>query len=143
MEDEFTQKHISFIDTIHETTPTKDLPKVAKTLENLAKYYARSPKSRYLAKRYFKETLAIYKKLISKDRDKYLCEYIKLLIDGVETIMLSPVFLKKAQNLLSDPDICVQERIYFLERLKELKEKSFIKKSYIFRKNLDGKLTKA
>ncbi len=112
---------------IHEKTPINELPKSAKSLENIALYYAKSPKSRNLAKRYFKEVLKIYKKLYQYDKKIYSCDYIKALIDGVEFFMLSPILLKEAQKLLEKPNLCLKNRIYLIERLKELKEKNFIK----------------
>ena len=120
------------IDAIHNIVPVENLPKVAQRLENLAKYYARSPKSRHLAKQYFKEVLKIYKKLTLINKNEYICEYIRVLLEGVEEFMFSPVFLKEALEILADPKICFENRIYLLEKIKELKEKKFIQKSSLF-----------
>jgi tetratricopeptide (TPR) repeat protein len=119
------------INTIHNIAPIDKLPKIATNLENIARYYARSPKSRTLAKQYFKEVIKIYKKL-SLHEEKYLCEYLRVLLEGVEEFMLSAVFLKEAVDILADPKVCVETRLYLLEKIKELKEKKFIKQSKIF-----------
>jgi len=115
--------------TIHERVAIEDLPKSATSLENIALYYAKSPKSRALGKRYFKEVLKIYKKLYEHNPQEFSCSYIKALMDGVELFMLTPLLLKEVQKLLERPNLCLKNRVYLLERLKELKEKSFIKKS--------------
>ncbi len=120
--------------TLHEKVSIEDLPKSAVSLENLALYYARSPKSRALGKRYFKEVLKIYKKLFEHNPKEFSCSYIKALIDGVELFMFTPLLLKEAQKLLEKPNLCLKNRIYLLERLKELKEKNFIKKSKYYKK---------
>jgi len=119
------------VNTIHNIAPIENLPKIARNLENIARYYARSPKSRHLAKQYFKEVIKIYKKL-SLHEEKYLCEYIRVLLEGVEEFMMPPIFLKEAIDILADPKICLENRIYLLEKIKELKEKKFIKQSKIF-----------
>ena len=117
---------------IHNITKLEDMPNVAKKLDSIAKYYARSPKSRELGKRYFKEVIKMYKKLYANDPKKYSCEYIKSLIDGVEFFMMSPSLLKRANELLFNTRDCTKTRVYLLEKIKELKSKRFIKKTKIF-----------
>jgi len=114
---------------IHNITPLKKLPEVAKRLESLAKYYARSPKSRLLGKSYYKEVLKIYKKLAKEKPTEFTCDYINALLDGVEIFMMSPLLLQEAQELLMMSRDCIDMRVYLLERIKELRQRSFIKKS--------------
>jgi tetratricopeptide (TPR) repeat protein len=118
---------------VHNTTPIQMLPKSVAMLENIALYYARSPKSRSLGKRYFKEVLKIYKKLYEHDPQEYGCDYIRVLLDAVDKFMLTTLLLKEAQDILENPTICIEQRVELNERLKELKDKSFVKKSKIFR----------
>ncbi len=115
--------------TLHEKTDIKDLPKSAASLEKIALSYAASPKSRKLGKRYFKEVLKIYKKLYEHNPKEFSCSYIKVLIDAVELFMFTPLLLKEVQLLLEKPNLCIENRVYLLERLKTLKEKNFVKKS--------------
>ncbi len=117
---------------IHNITKLEDMPNVAKRLDNIAKYYARSPKSRELGKRYFTEVIKMYKKLHVSNPKEYSCDYIKALIDGVELFMMSPTMLKKANELLLRTRDCTEIRVYLLEKIKELKSKDFIKKTKIF-----------
>jgi hypothetical protein len=125
--DDNNRLNISLLYTLHDTLPLEELPKAAKTLENLAKYYARSPKSRHLAKKYFKESLNIYEKLFISDKDKYICEYIRVILEGIEDLMISDVLLKRVIKFLrNDPDICEEQRDYLLDKIKELQEKSYI-----------------
>ena len=114
---------------IHNITPIEKLPEVAEHLESLAKYYARSPKSRSLGKSYYKEVLKIYKKLVKKQPKEFTCAYINALLDGVELFMMSPLFLQEAQDLLMASRDCIDMRVFLLERIKELRKRSFIKKS--------------
>ena len=114
---------------IHNIAKKEDMPNIAKSLDNIAKYYARSPKSRETGKRYFKEVIKIYKKLSKEEPKKYSCDYIKSLIDAVEFFMFSTVLLKEANDLLNSSSDCVEMRVYLSEKIKELKEKNFIKKS--------------
>ncbi len=113
---------------LHNIAKIEDMPKIAERLDNMAKYYARSPKSRELGKRYFKEVIKIYKKLAKENPKEYSCYYIKSLIDAVEIFMFSSVFLQEANELLIKSKDCIDMRVYLLERIKELKNKSFIKK---------------
>jgi len=117
---------------IHNITKLEDMPNVAKKLDSIAKYYARSPKSRELGKRYFKEVIRMYKKLNKSDPKQYSCDYIKSLIEGVEFFMMSTTMLKEANRLLLDSRDCTETRLYLLEKIKELKSKTFIKKIKIF-----------
>jgi len=119
--------------TLHEKIDIEDLPKSAISLENIAIYYAKSPKSRNLGKRYFKEVLKIYKKLYEYKPKEFSCAYIKALLDGVELFMFTPLLLKEAQKILEKPHLCLANRVYLLERLKNLKEKNFIKKSKYYK----------
>jgi len=119
--------------SVHNTTPIEELPKSVEMLENLALYYARSPKSRPLGKRYFKEVLKIYKKLYDHDPKKYACDYTRVLLEGVERFMLTTLLLKEAQKILSNPNSCIEQRVYLSQKLKELRDKSFVKKSKIFK----------
>ncbi len=114
---------------LHNILPLEKMPEVAKNLENIAKYYARSPKSRALAKSYFYEVLKIYKKLAQSSPQEYTCDYIHALLDGVEIFMLSPLLLQEAQDILVKSRDCIDMRVFLLERIKELKQKSFIQKS--------------
>jgi len=113
---------------IHNIAPIEDLPKIAKRLETIAKYYARSPKSRSLGKKYFKEVLKIYKKLAIHNPKDFACLYIDALIDAVDTFMMSPLLLKKAQDLLIKTKNCDASKIYLQERINELKQRGYIKK---------------
>ena len=116
---------------IHNLASLEDLPKIAKRLETIAKYYAKSPKSRPLAKKYFKEVLKIYKKLSKHNPTTYSCIYIDALIDAVEIFMMSPLLLKKAQELLVSTTECRDAKIYLIERINDLKQKGYIKKILI------------
>ena len=118
---------------IHNSTPIEKLPKSVEMLEKLALYYARSPKSRSLGKRYFKEVLKIYKKLYEHNPQEFGCDYIRVLLDAVDLFMLTTLLLKEAQTILANPNICIEQRVGLNERLQELKDKSFVKKSKIFR----------
>jgi len=121
-------KHIHTIDP---STPNEELLKRANTLEQLALRYAKSPKSRALGKSYFKEVMYIHRELNSRS-NSYQCEYIRILLDGVEIFMFSPIYLKKAIDMLKDGEICKEQRVYFSERVNYLKNKSFIKHSKVF-----------
>lgn len=114
---------------IHNITPIEKLPEVAERLESLAKYYARSPKSRTLGKSYYKEVLKIYKKLVKKNPKEYACDYINALLDGVEIFMMSLLLLQEAEDLLMSNRDCIDMRVFLLERIRELRQRSFIKKS--------------
>ena len=114
---------------IHNITPLEKMPEVAERLESLAKYYARSPKSRPLGKSYYKEVLKIYKKLAKEKPKEFTCAYINALLDSVEIFMMSPLLLQEAQTLLMESRDCIDMRVYLLERIKELRQRSFIKKS--------------
>lgn len=116
---------------IHNIASLEDLPKVAKRLETIAKYYARSPKSRTLAKKYFKEVLKIYKKLAKHNPSEFTCLYIDALIDAVDIFMMSPLLLKEAQDLLIKTKECNDAKIYLQERISELKQRGYIKKILI------------
>ncbi len=113
-----------------------ELLALAKLFEKNASYYVRSPQSRYLAKRYFKEVLKIYEKLFHKNANKFACEYVRVLLEAVEVFMLSPIFLKQAQTILAKKDLCEENRIYLLEKLQELKQKKFIQKNKWFQSTL-------
>ena len=114
---------------IHNITPIEKLPEVAERLESLAKYYARSPKSRALGKSYYKEVLKIYKKLLKEKPKEFTCDYINALLDGVEIFMMSPLLLQEAEDLLMANRDCIDMRVFLLERIRELRQRSFIKKS--------------
>jgi len=117
---------------LHNIIDVKKIPDVAKRLDSLAKYYARSPKSREVGKRYFKEVIKLYKKLYDYDKSRYSCEYINALIDGVEYFMMSATLLQEAYRLLVNEQSCIESRIYLLERIRDLKQKGFIKQSGLF-----------
>jgi len=117
---------------IHNTTKLEDMPKVTKSLEDIAKYYARSPKSRSLGKRYFREVVKMYKKLSEHEPKKYTCKYAQSLIDAVEIFMMHPNMLKEANDILTTTYDCVEDRVQLLGRIKRLKQKGFIKKSRVF-----------
>ncbi len=112
---------------IHNIAKKEDMPAIAKKLDKISKYYARSPKSRELGKRYFKEVIKIYKILAQDEPKKYTCDYINTLIDAVEYFMFSATLLKEANDILYNSDDCVDMRVYLAEKIKELKEKRFIK----------------
>ena len=131
-EDKSQKKVVEFINIINPNIPDETLLKRARMLEKLSLSYAKSPKSRKMAKSYFKEVMYIYRELNERSKDKYECDYIKVLLDGVEIFMLSPIYLKKAIEMLKDADICSEQRVYFAERVNYLKNKSFIKNSKIF-----------
>ncbi len=118
--------------SIHNITKIEDMPKVIDRLENIAKYYARSPKSRSLGKKYFREVLKMYEILIEHNPKKYTCSYVKALLDGVEIFMMPATLLQEVQKLLKNPKNCMESRVYLLERARELKQKNYIKKSILF-----------
>ncbi len=118
--------------SIHKITKIEDMPKVIDRLENIAKYYARSPKSRSLGKKYFREVLKMYEILVEHNPKKYTCNYIKALLDGVEIFMMPATLLQEVQELLKNPKNCIESRVYLLERARELKQKNYIKKSILF-----------
>ncbi len=134
--EEFGTEKAKVFDKDYSKLGEKELLSLASLLEKSANYYIRSPQSRYLAKRYFKEILKIYDKLFTQDRKKYACEYIRVLLEAVEVFMLSPIFLKEAQNILAKKDLCEENRIFLLEKLQELKQKKFIQKSKWFQSTL-------
>ena len=115
--------------SIHKITKIEDMPEVIDRLENIAKYYARSPKSRTLAKKYFREVLKMYEILVEHNPKKFTCKYIKALLDAVEFFMMPASLLQDVQELLKNPQNCIESRVYLLERAKELKQKNYIKKS--------------
>ena len=117
---------------IHNIIELDKIPQVAARLDRLAKYYARSPKSRELGKRYFKEVIKLYKRLYFSNNKEYACEYIKSLVEGVEIFMMSPSLLREAYDILLNTRDCMDSRIYLLERIKELKSKDFIRRSKFF-----------
>ena len=117
---------------LHNIIELEDIPKVAKRLEGLAKYYARSPKSRELGKRYYKEVIKLYKRVYQSDKKKYACDYVNSLIEGVEIFMMSPSLLKEAYDILVNTVDCIDSRVYLMEKIKELKSKDFIKRSKYF-----------
>lgn len=121
----------SSIYNMHQTIALEDMPAAAQRLLAIAKYYTKSPKSRSLGRSYYKEALRMYKKLFEHDREQYSCAYIEALLDGVEIFMMPLFFLKEAQELLSSRE-CTQTRIYLLERIRELKQKDFIKRGLSF-----------
>ncbi len=114
---------------LHKVIPIEKMPKVAETVENVAKYYARSPRSRHLGKKYFKEVIKMYKVLMAEEPNKYSCKYIEALLDGIEIFMMSPVILKEVEELLISNLFCIESKIYLLERFKNLKKKKFIQKT--------------
>ncbi len=118
--------------SIHKITKIEDMPEVIDRLENIAKYYARSPKSRTLAKKYFREVLKMYEILVEHNPKKFTCKYIKALLDAVEFFMMPASLLQEVQELLKNPQNCIESRVYLLERAKELKQKNYIKKSILF-----------
>ncbi len=115
------------VSLIHKITDIKDMPKVVESLENIAKYYARSPKSRLLGKKYFREVLKMLKILSNKEPEKYTCKYVEALLDAVDIFMMPPFILKEASELLKPIENCKESRTYLIERLKNLKKKTFIK----------------
>ena len=119
--------------SIHNVTKLKDMPEVIARLDKIAKYYARSPKSRSLGKKYFREILKMYKKLVEHNPKEYTCAYIEALLDGIEIFMMPTALLYEVQELLKNPQDCVESRVYLLERIKELKKKGYVKKSKIFK----------
>jgi len=123
-------KYSSF--NLHNIVELDDIPKVAKRLDNLAKYYARSPKSRELGKRYYKEVIKLYRRVYQSNNKKFACDYINSLIEGVEIFMMSPSLLREAYDILLNTTDCIENRIYLLERIKDLKNKDFIKRSKYF-----------
>jgi len=116
---------------IHNITKIEDMPKVAENLDKIAKYYARSPKSRNLGKRYHKEVMKLYQILAKEYPKDYTCAYINSLIEAVELFMFSPSLLKEAQDLLYNNYNCIKNRVQLVSKLKELKQKTFIKKSIL------------
>ncbi len=123
-------KYSSF--NLHNIVELDDIPEVAKRLDSLAKYYARSPKSRELGKRYYKEVIKLYKRLYQSNSKKYACDYVASLIEGVETFVMSPSLLREAYDILVNTIDCIDSRIYLLEKIKELKSRDFIKRSRYF-----------
>jgi len=119
---------------IHNITKIEDMPEVAEKLESVAKYYARSPKSRTLGKKYFREVLKMYKTLSQKYPKDYTCKYTSSLMDAVELFMMPPSLLRDSLDILLTSEDCNDLKIHLLKRLKDLKDKSFIKKSRVFEK---------
>ena len=115
--------------SIHKVTKLEDMPEVIARLDKIAKYYARSPKSRSLGKKYFREILKMYKVLVESNPKKYTCAYIEALLDGIEIFMMPTALLQDVQELLQNPQDCIEARVYLLERIKELKQKGYVKKS--------------
>ena len=127
--------------SIHKVTKLEDMPKVIARLDNIAKYYARSPKSRSLGKKYFREILKMYKILVEDNPKKYTCAYIEALLDGIEIFMMPTALLHDVQELLQNPQDCIEARVYLLERIKELKQKGFVKNSKLFKGTSNKLLT--
>jgi len=119
--------------SIHKITKIEDMPEVIERLDNISKYYARSPKSRSLGKKYFREILKMYKILVEQNPKKYTCGYIEALLDGVEIFMMPTTLLNEIQELLKNPQDCIEARVYLIERLNELKQKGFVKNSKLFK----------
>jgi len=128
--EEVKDKKLKNLEETYTNMSEEVMLKSAEVLENMALNYAKSPKGRELAKRYYKEVLYILRKLIEINQDKYFCKYIKVLIDGVEFFMFSNVYLQEAIDLLKK-DKCKVERETLIERVKALKDKKFIQKSKI------------
>ncbi len=102
---------------------------VTKKLMDLARYYVTSPKSRHLAQQYYNEARRIYKELAMKSPREYVCEYIDILLEGVELFVMSPKLLDEVEELLKDYPFCDEEMDAFLMRLEELRELEFAKRS--------------
>ncbi len=117
---------------LHNLVALEDIPEVIKRLDSLAKYYARSPKSRELGKKYFKEVIKLHRKLYESNKRRNACAYIDALIDGVEIFMMSPTILKEAYDMLMNDRDCIESRVYLLEKINNLKSKGFIKHSGVF-----------
>jgi len=118
---------------IHNSTPLEKLPQTVAMLENIALYYARSPKSRSLGKRYFKEVLKIYKKLFEHNPQEFACDYIRVLLDAIERFMLTTLLLKEAESILDNPTLCIDQKVVLTQKLQEIKQKNFVKKSKIYK----------
>ena len=121
---------------IHSVTKLEDMPKVIERLKTISKYYARSPKSRKLGKRYFREILKMYRDLAQNEPSKYSCKYIEAMLDAVEIFMMPTSLIKEAQDMLLRDDGCKESRVFLLQRIKDMKQRAFIKKSRVFR--VDG-----
>jgi len=119
---------------IHSITKIEDMPDVVKRLESMAKYYAKTPKSRALGKKYFREVLKMYKTLSEKYPKDYTCKYAGSLMDAVELFMMPPSLLRDSLDILLNSEDCSNDKIYLLKRLKDIKHKNFIKKSKVFEK---------
>jgi len=98
------------------------LQKSAKSLEAIAKYYARSKQSLDLAKNYFKQALSIYKKIFDMDLN-YTKSYIMALIKACETYKLPKSYLEEAESLLFHSNRCKDAEFYLLNKIRILKER--------------------
>ena len=100
----------------------KELEKSAKSLEAIAKYYARSNSSLELAQDYFKQALEIYNQLMQQD-SKYTRSYVLALIKAYETYKISKKYLDEAENLIFYSKECKDAEFYLLNKIKILKSK--------------------
>ena len=106
-----------------ESNDIETLKKSAKSLEDIAKYYARSSQSIDLARSYFKQALILYKKIFNLDLN-YTKNYILALIKACETYKMSTTYLDEAQYLIFHSNRCKDTEFYLLNKIKILKEKS-------------------
>ncbi len=101
---------------------TKELEKSAKSLEAIAKYYARSNQSLDLAQDYFKQALEIYNKMMQLDKS-YTKSYVLALIKAYETYKLPIKYLDEAENIIFHSEECKEAEFYLLNKIKILKER--------------------
>ena len=113
------KEDIKYID--NSENDTKELEKSAKSLEAIAKYYARSNQSLELAQDYFKRALLIYKKMMQID-SSFTRNYVLALIKSYETFKMSKDYLNEAINLIFHSNECKDAEFYLLNKIKILKE---------------------
>jgi len=100
----------------------KEIEKSAKSLEAIAKYYARSQQSLDLAQDYYKQALLIYKRMMEVDLS-HTRTYVLALIKAYETYNLSKEYLTQAENLIFYSKECKDAEVYLLNKIKILKER--------------------
>ena len=110
------------VSSVVDSDDIEKLEKSAKSLEAIAKYYARSKQSLDLAKNYFKQALSIYKKIFDMDLN-YTKSYIMALIKACETYKLPKSYLDEAESVLFHSNRCKDAEFYLLNKIRILKER--------------------
>jgi hypothetical protein len=100
----------------------KTLEENAKSLETKAKHYSKSIHSQDLAQTYYKQALALYKKIVDLD-PSFSRNYTLALIKACETYNLPKSYLEEAENLIFHTSRCKDTEFYLLNKIKTLKDK--------------------